>query len=187
MQIRKYGEILSETIFDKNIIVIKDDYAEIILKDKNKREIARTKIDLEDIDKIKYIKWHFIKTRGYARGNNKNGKDFMLHRFLLNPEDNEFVDHINGDKLDNRKCNLRIVTKSQNGMNSKTPSNNTSGVKGVYWDKRSEKWEASIQINMKKRCLGYFKEKEDAIKARREAEKRLFGEYSREYSLSLNT
>ena len=64
-------------------------------------------------------------------------------------------------------------------MNSKVPKNNTSGVKGVYWDKCSKKWEASIQINMKKKILGYFEDKEDAIKTRKEAENKFFGEYVR--------
>ncbi|WP_252233758.1 HNH endonuclease [Clostridium sp. ZS1] len=83
-----------------------------------------------------------------------------MHRFIMNPPSNKLIDHINGNKLDNRKCNLRIVNKSQNAMNSKKPKNNTSGVKGVYWDKRSKKWEASIQVNMKKKSLGYFKNKD---------------------------
>lgn len=179
MQIRKYGKILSETIFDKNKIVVKDEYAEIILKNNKLVEVARALIDIDDIDKVKDIKWCLIQTNGYVRGNNKNGKDFLLHRYICNANENELIDHINGNKLDNRKINLRPVNKSQNAMNSKVPKNNTSGVKGVYWDKRSKKWEASIQINMKKKILGYFENKEDAIKSRKEAENKFFGEYAR--------
>ena len=75
MQIRKYGEILSETIFDKNIIDLKDEYAEIVLKDRSKNEVNRALIDIEDVEKIRGIKWCLIGTNGYVRGNNKNGKD----------------------------------------------------------------------------------------------------------------
>ncbi len=125
------------------------------------------------------MKWYLIQNCNYVCGNNKNGKDFLLHRFIMNPPSNKLIDHINGNKLDNRKCNLRIVNKSQNAMNSKKPKNNTSGVKGVYWDKLSKKWEASIQVNMKKKSLGYFKNKDESIKARKESESELFGEYAR--------
>lgn len=179
MQTRKYGKILEETIFDKNVIEIKENYAEIILKNKQKEEVARALIDIEDVEKVKEIKWCLITNDGYVKGGIGAKEEILLHRFLFKSNNNELIDHINGNKLDNRKCNLRIVDYSKNAMNSKTPSNNTSGIKGVYWDKRSNKWEAAIQINMKKKSLGYFKNKEDAIKARKEAEKELFGEYAR--------
>lgn len=179
MQMRKYGNILNETVFDKNQIIIKSSYAEIILKDKKLNKVGTTLIDIDDVEKVKEIKWRLIQTNGYVCGNNKHGKDYLLHRYVMNADNNVLIDHINGDKLDNRKQNLRTVNKSQNAMNSKKPRNNTSGVKGVYWDKRSEKWEASIQINMKKNCLGYFKNKEDAIQARKKAEIKFFGEYAR--------
>jgi hypothetical protein len=144
MQVRKYGKILTETIFDKNVIDIKDNHAEIVLKNKKLEEIARARIDIEDIEKVKDIKWHLISNNGYVCGNNKNGKDFLLHRYLMKPDNDELIDHINGNKLDNREFNLRKANKSQNAMNSKKPSNNSSGTKGVSWDKRSEKWEAYI-------------------------------------------
>lgn len=179
MQMRKYGKILEETIMDKNVIEIKDGYAEIILKNKKLKEIGRTLIDIEDVEKVKNIKWHLIQTGGYVCGNNKNGKDFLLHRYVMNAKEGELIDHINGDKLNNRKSNLRPVNKSQNAMNSKIPINNTSGVKGVYWDKRSNKWESAIHINGKKKSLGYFKDKEEAIRIRKQAEKDFFKEYAR--------
>lgn len=63
-------------------------------------------------------------------------------------------------------------------MNCKIPTNNTSGIKGVSYDSFYQKWNASIRINYKNKNLGYFDSIENAIKARREAEKKYFGEYS---------
>ena len=102
-----------------------------------------------------------------------------LHRFLLNPPDNLVVDHINGNPLDNRKCNLRICTIQQNGMNRKVASNNNSGCTGVSKVKRYNKWQANIGYKGKSYYLGLYDTKEEAIKARKEAEKKYFGEYAR--------
>ena len=70
------------------------------------------------------------------------------------------------------------VTPSQNQMNSKLSSNNTSGVTGVYWVKKCNKWNANIKINNKYIHLGNFTDFDDAVKARKEAEQKYFGEYS---------
>ena len=87
------------------------------------------------------------------------------------------VDHINMNPLDNRKCNLRICTMQQNNFNKKEQTNNTSGRVGVTWDKQTNKWLAQIQVDGKNIKLGRFKNKEDAIKVREEAELKYFGEY----------
>jgi hypothetical protein len=88
------------------------------------------------------------------------------------------VDHINGDKLDNRKINLRLCTQQQNCMNSSLLSNNTSGVKGVYWCNKRMKWSAQITFKRKTISLGRHVEFESAVNARRLKELELFGEYS---------
>ena len=80
------------------------------------------------------------------------------------------IDHINGDPSDNRLINLREVSHKVNGMNQKTPSNNTSGAIGVYWHKQSSKWLAYIKVNYKKINLGSYSDKLDAISARNKAE-----------------
>jgi len=87
------------------------------------------------------------------------------------------IDHINRKPLDNRRCNLRVVTKSQNSMNSKLGSNNSSGKKGVSYSIEKKKWHAYISLDGKRKFLGYFKHLNDAIEIREEAEKVLFGEY----------
>ena len=150
-QFKRHGEISSRTIYDKNEIVVLDDCAEIILYDKNGKENARTLIDLNDIDKCKDIKWYLRKNYAHSR------KVGPLHRFLLNPKENEVVDHINHNPLDNRKNNLRICTTQQNRMNTnKINKKTTSQYKGVYLDKRRNKWYAQIKINKKSKFLGSF-------------------------------
>ena len=90
----------------------------------------------------------------------------------------KLVDHIDGDKSNNKINNLRLASKSQNGRNRvNLPSNNTSGVIGVCWDKKAKKWKAYIMINGKTKHLGYFINKEDAIKARKEGEIKYYGEF----------
>jgi len=133
-------------------------------------------IDLEDFDKVKDICWH-IDLNGYVIGWTK-GKDVGVHRFIMNCPDSMDVDHINHDKSDNRKSNLRIATRSQNSMNRGLQDNNTSGVTGVYWNKGRKKWEVQIGVNSKTIFLGHFTNFDDAVKARKEAENKYFGEFS---------
>jgi hypothetical protein len=79
---------------------------------------------------------------------------------------NNFIDHINGIRSDNRIVNLRDVPKILNSRNMKLAKNNTSGSVGVTWNKASEKWEAKIHVNGKTKYLGVFLNKDDAISAR---------------------
>jgi len=103
---------------------------------------------------------------------------YMYHG--TDPLENQ-VDHINHDKADNRIENLRLASISQNKKNSRIYNNNSSGVTGVYWYPKSQKWTAKICINSNGKLthLGYFTNKEDAIKARREAEIKYYGEFRR--------
>lgn len=142
--------------------------------------------DLEDYDKIKDYCW-CINSDGYILAPQINSnKNILLHRLIMNPSDNELIDHIQHCKFDNRKSKLRIVNKNQNAMNSKISLNNTSGVKGVYWIKNYNKWLASIKINQNNICLGYYDNFDDAVKARKEAEEKYFGEYSYDNSMKDN-
>ena len=85
-----------------------------------------------------------------------------------------FVDHINRIKSDNRFVNLREATKSENAQNTNLQSNNTSGYKGVVWHKPNKNWVAQINIRKKHIHLGSFENLQDAINARIEAEKKFF-------------
>ncbi len=90
------------------------------------------------------------------------------------------IDHANRDPSDNRIANLRLATQAQNLQNASLRSDNTSGVKGVYWIKKEQKWGAYININKKPRRLGAFASKEDAITARQAAARKHFGEFANE-------
>jgi len=81
------------------------------------------------------------------------------------------IDHINGNGTDNRLVNLREVTNAENHKNQKLAKNNTSGVAGVFWHKRDKRWESMIYVKGKARRLGRFINKDEAIKARKKAEK----------------
>lgn len=135
------------------------------------------KFDLEDYELVRQYYWR-ENQNGYCVNKRWKSKTTFLHRLIMNCPDDMYVDHINGDRLDNRKQNLRIVTMSQNNMNQKQRENTSSGVTGVTWKNREQKWIAKIHIDGKEIYLGSYTNKEDAIKARREAENKYFGEYS---------
>jgi hypothetical protein len=87
------------------------------------------------------------------------------------------IDHINGIKSDNRICNLREATRSQNGMNRAIPKNNTSGYKGVSFMKETGKWRARVIVNYIPTCLGIFDTPELASEAYKKYAKQVFGEF----------
>jgi len=177
--ITRYGFIKERTIQTPNEIIYYSDYAEIILY-RNEIECSRTKIDLDDVEQLKNFKWyeHRGKWGSYAvsRDRNNNGKYIRLNRLLLNPKRNNVVDHINRDSLDNRRKNLREVSNRLNCCNTKISKNNTSGCVGVVFNKRANKWMSQIKVNYKSIHLGYFKNFQDAVNVRKQAELKYFGE-----------
>lgn len=141
--------------------------------------------DKEDFDKIKNIAWREEK-QGYIYGT-YNKKQVFMHRLVLGLVNKNWtkiqVDHIKHKKYDNRKSELRIVSCVQNTANQSLNKINTSGVKGVDIDKRYGTWKARIGVNNKRIYLGSFKNFEDAVKARKEAEEKYYGEYSYDNSM----
>jgi hypothetical protein len=122
-----------------------------------------------------------INEKGYRRIK-FNGIRLRAHRiawYLYYGEDppNE-IDHINGCTSDNRICNLRLANQFQNAWNKKLSRLNTSGVKGVYFNKRHKKWYAKITANRKEYCLGFYIKFKDAVKAVLEGRKRLHMEFA---------
>ena len=101
----------------------------------------------------------------------------MLHRLLLSPPDGYEVDHINGNSLDNRRCNLRLCTRQQNNGNQR-PRRHSSIYKGVYWNKEHQKWQAKITVNYRNIDLGRYKDEEAAAEAYAKAARRHFGEFA---------
>jgi hypothetical protein len=131
----------------------------------------RAMVDDEDFEFLIQWKWG-INSCGYAvrhqhiSGSGKNRKRiiFLMHRVLNNTPDKYHTDHMNGNKLDNRKKNLRTLTVSENIFYSKHRKNNTSGHKGVYWDRTRKLWHAQICRNRKVYFIGRFEKIADAIK-----------------------
>lgn len=135
--------------------------------------------DLEDYDKIKDYSWHITGGRTkYVRADPTIGEHVFMHRLIMDCYDEDLiVDHIGGCYWDNRKIKLRVCSRSQNNMNSKLSKNNTSGCSGVH-KKENGRWRANITVDRKVICLGTFEKYEDAVKARKDAEEKYFGEYS---------
>jgi hypothetical protein len=130
--------------------------------------------DVSDLEIVSAHEWH-IDSRGYPR-TYFNGSAIRLHRLLVQEVENGLVvDHINRNKLDNRRKNLRVVTPSDNARNASIRSNNTSGVPGVFFDKRARRWRAQICKCRKTVHVGIFDCFVDAVAARKEAEKRIYG------------
>ena len=138
-------------------------------------------VDLEDFWKVKDICWYKSKDE-YIVSSVHGGKQISLNRYIMNCPEDKIVDHKNGDKIDNRKYNLRICDYQENMVNRKINSNNKSGVAGVFYLKSERKWIAQIKFNKKNIRLGYFKNFDDAVEARRKAEDKYFGEFSRRNS-----
>lgn len=134
--------------------------------------------DLEDYDKIKEYCW-YIDKNGYVVSCTAE-EAILMHRLImgLKKGDQQEVDHIYHKTNDNRKTQLRIVCSSENKMNKGLQSNNTSGYKGISYNKQYVKWEAEIGAYNHKIKLGYFENKDEAIKARKQAEEKYFGEYN---------
>jgi len=141
-------------------------------------------IDDEDYDLVKGYKWCAIKQHNifYAVTNicKPDGTQITLrmHRLILDLKKGEICDHINHNGLDNRRCNLRSVTKQQNGMNRQKNKNGSCEFKCVSYYKRYKKWKSQIQINGKRIHLGYFNTPIEGALAYDKMAKQAFGEYA---------
>ncbi len=175
LQTYKYKKILERTRFDPNEIIDCGNYCKICIYSGlgEQKEIALALIDKEDLEKVKGYKWGLNgngkKRYIYTRINKKI--QLSLHQLIMGkPPVGYEIDHRDTNPLNNRKYNLRFVTHQQNVMNKK--------IKGYYWYKAYNKWSTKICINGKEIHLGYFTDEQDAIKARREAEQKYFGEFA---------
>ena len=134
-------------------------------------------------DKFNRILKARINRDGYLRISLcKNGivKIFKVHRlvaitFILNIDNKRCVDHIDNNKLNNNLTNLRFATVSENSRNTKITVRNTSGVKGVSWEKQYKKWRAQIRIDGKNCHLGLFDTIEEAANIRQAKANEIFG------------
>jgi len=147
-------------------------------------------IDDADYERLKGYKYYVDKTKAIAnnlfyfhRNVYINGRRTItkLHRDIMGYTngDGNIVDHKDGNTLDCRNTNLRFSTNTENSRNQKIPCNNTSGVKGVYFNKIKHRWCAQISILNEKKNLGYFSDIKDAEKAYIEASTKYHGEFRR--------
>ena len=125
-------------------------------------------VDDEDFEWLDQWKWCMSYEGGYAvRGNEGEGNNkIYMHTLILQTPTGLVCDHINRNRLDNRRCNLRICSRSDNQQNRTAQSNNTSGYKGVTYfsnkQKRNKRWVAQIGIHNKHYQIGYFYTAEEA-------------------------
>jgi hypothetical protein len=138
----------------------------------------RAFVDEQDFQLVSKYRWHLSST-GYVRsGIYPNDSPTSLHHLIVgNPMPGFVVDHINGNRLDNRRNNLRVVSIANNSRNRNRSKRNKSGVTGVYLfrdtnGKRTEKWRACISVKGKYIGLGLYATIEEAVDARRKAEKK---------------
>lgn len=187
LQMYRHGKILESTIYDRNEIKIENDGAHIIIKNVKQEIVCESIIDVEDIDKIKKYKWYVSAGYCITKGiNQKSGTD--IANIIFNDFDNKY-DHINHDRLDNRKINLRPVTSHQNAMNMGKKCTNTSGVTGVRKEShcKTDKWTAIITYKYKDKWLGSYDTFDEAVKARLKGEVKYFKEYSPNYNPETKT
>ena len=148
--------------------------------------------DLEDYNLIKDYTWYnshgYIVTEVWNPSERKSIR-IMMHKIVLEKQLNKTlsnendIDHISRKRLDNRKNNLRLCSHADNVKNGSLRSDNTSGVTGVIYNSSKHRWEARLQCNNKIIRLGRYKTKEEAIKARLQAEKEYFGEFAPQKNL----
>lgn len=145
-------------------------------------KLTQNKVALIDDDDFEYInqfKWNAHRSEKYWYASRSRG--VRMHRVIMKTCDGMDIDHKNGNGLDNRKENLRICTHQQNMQNQPLPRiNNKLGVKGVSLEKgRRKNFRATIFVKGKKVHLGYYNVLKDADEAYRIAEKKYFGDFSR--------
>lgn len=171
---------MSERMKSENTYIKKDNY--YIGIDSKGNEFW---FDEDDFEKVKQYCWY--KHRNYFEAKVRStDKHISLHKLVMDDLENNYdIDHINTDAhYDNRKCNLRIVSRSENNRNKKIQKNNTSGVSGVHYNKTKDVWRATININ-KKHYQYDFKSFEEAVSKRKEMELKYYGDYSYDSSQKL--
>ncbi len=163
-QLIKYGKITDDspkTMKDKNEYIEHKDFVEILAPNKKKNVTESILVDKSDFEEVRKYKWWLnIQPQRYNYTSVYgciNGKHIKLARFLLKYNGQNVVDHINGNPLDNRRSNLRIVTATRNKQNVRP--------RGVNL-RKNNRWQVTFQRNKKQYCVGTYDTFEQAKKAR---------------------
>lgn len=144
-------------------------------------------IDNDDYEKVTQYEWHIQRKKqnkkyavaGIGTGIKYKRTTLRMHRLIMNAPMHMQVDHINGNGLDNRKSNLRLTTNQMNQANKGINKNNTSGYKGVTFNKQCKKYLVQITFNHENIYLGLYDSPIEAAKAYDKKAFELFGEYAR--------
>lgn len=136
--------------------------------------------DIEDLPLINSRSWYVDKDGYLASSYIYAGRRCftMFHRLVMKACQGQVVDHINRNRADNRKGNLRCCTRFENNLNRGRRSTNKSGVIGVHYDKKRHKWIANITYNKRRIFIGRYSSKDEAIKARLAKEAELFKDFA---------
>ncbi len=134
-------------------------------------------VDDEDYEWLRQYEWQ-VDRHNSVKTHAPGMKGKLIHRLILNAPEHLEVDHIDGNRLNNQRSNLRLATSSQNKMNRGPRKDNTSGYKGVSWHSQRLKWTARVKAGQKYIHLGLFDSKEAAALAYNSAARQLHGEYA---------
>jgi hypothetical protein len=135
-------------------------------------------VDAADYEWLSQYHWQaFGTSAGHYAYHPGKGRRMFMHRLIMNPSPGKVVDHINGSRHDNRRCNLRECTQAEN-LRNKRKYRGTSRFKGVSWDKRRRKWRAVIVHQGKAIALGFFADEVEAARAYDRAARDLFGSFA---------
>jgi len=159
--------------------------ATFVLGEGAMREVPLTKgrvalVDDEDYERVAALKWYVAGSRRriwYAR-RDFSGSSITMHRFILNCQPGQEVDHVNHDGLDNRRCNLRLCSHSENMANGRKRKGASSPYKGVCWHVRRKRWQAQVTYHGRQHHLGRFDSEEEAACAYNAKALELFGEFA---------
>lgn len=142
-------------------------------------------VDESDFNKLSKLKWFAVKkstgfyaVRNLYLGNGKS-RPYYMHQFLMKPPKGKYVDHKDHNTLNNCRSNLRVCSPLESARNKSLPKNNTSGYKGVSWNRTNNSWVANIKVGSKMSYLGMFATKFAAAYAYDKSATKNFGEFSK--------
>ena len=160
-------------------------------KSKNPNNRKYAIVDDSDYGWLNQLNWTYLK---HPEGNESafrkewpSNKTIYMHRLIMNAPEGLEVDHINRNRLDNRRCNLRLATRSQNAFNKGLQSNNTSGYRGVYYfpyGMRTRRWLAKIKVNGRYKNIGFYETPAEAAAAYKKEAVKIFGDFARSSELA---